>query len=802
LDQFVLCRHNLVMAQTGRRRGVQRLAAGAATILIVAAGAIFCERVLSDSNAREDAAVTAAEVHAQVEELSLVLHYATEAEPVPADVLAAIESHQAAITKGLEQLGQSNVERTAYRALAADADAYFAGLGAEVAAMRQGDSALATQLGAEVVDPAFTRLDTAVERAVTTAQAGADAGTRRARVGVLAMIPLVGLAVSLLLWREAKRQRAAERRRHQDESQARLEAMVQHSTDLIALTDEAGVVVYASPAARAVLGRSPEDLVGTCLLDLTHTGDRATVDTAMAEILRRPGGTETFDQRVRHADGGWRSLESVCTNRTTDPRLAGVVWNCRDVTDRRTLEDELSHLALHDSLTGLANRTLCLDRLGQALARTARRTNPTAVLLLDLDDFKDVNDSLGHQAGDAVLIEVAERLERVVRPGDTVGRLGGDEFAVVLEEVAEASVAREVAHRVLRSLAVPISTGPLLAGGRDVRLGGSIGLALSAYGQEAPEELVRNADVAMYRAKDRGKGCTVVFEPAMHSLAAERLDLSMDLEGAAERDELVIHFQPTVSLDTGHVEGAEALVRWQHPTRGLVSPAAFIPLAEQTGAIVGIGRWVLRQACAQAAEWHAAFPTRLRSMSVNLSGRQLAESGLVADVRAILHDTGLPPSALVLEITESVLMRDTEAVIERLRALKELGLRLAVDDFGTGYSSLAYLGRFAVDILKIDKSFVDAATSASGSALVQAIVAMASSLDLETVAEGIEDNAQVEQMAAAGCGAGQGFLMARPMPAPALAQVLTEGRPLLHRVPQAAVPEATVPQAAVAATDS
>ncbi|MEA2305108.1 MAG: hypothetical protein QOH43_2388 [Solirubrobacteraceae bacterium] len=419
----------------------------------------------------------------------------------------------------------------------------------------------------------------------------------------------------------------------------------------------------------------------------------------------------------------------------------------------------MTHQALHDSLTGLPNRVLFHDRLDHASARAERSGERLAVLFCDLDRFKTVNDSLGHQAGDDLLVEVARRLSSCLRGGDTAARLGGDEFAILLEELEGPEVAEAVAGRVLEALAEPV-----LIRGREVFARASIGIARSGPGVG---DLLRSADAAMYRAKADGRGRLAVFEPAMQQAAVDKLDLETDLQRAVERGELEVHYQPIFSLREGELVGFEALVRWRHPEKGLIPPGSFIPLAEETGLIDAIGRHVLYEACRQAAAWRVAHPVaRLATMSVNLSVRQLDQPGLVDDVAGALAKARLPPSCLLLEITETMLMGDTDQVVARLDALKSLGVRLAIDDFGTGYSSLRYLRRFPLDVLKMAKPFVDGLAAGSrDDALAGAIVDLGANLGLDVIAEGIEIVEQADRLGALGCGYGQGFHFARPLPA-------------------------------------
>ncbi len=462
---------------------------------------------------------------------------------------------------------------------------------------------------------------------------------------------------------------------------------------------------------------------------------------------------------MKHADGTWRTLEAIGRNLLDDPAVGGIVINHRDVTERKVLEAQLTRQAFHDALTGLPNRALFTDRVSHALRRRARQHRGVVVLFVDLDDFKAINDSLGHQAGDRVLQEVGERLRTTVRPGDTVARLGGDEFAFLLEDVADPRDADDVADRVATALAAPMAVG-----GVEVALRASVGIALAGDG-DAAADLLRDADTAMYTAKARGGGAYERFAPAMREAAISRFELGTDLRRAIDRQEFVLHYQPVVDLRAGGILGFEALVRWQHPTRGLLSPAAFVPAAEATGLIVPIGRWVLEEACRQAHRWQLDLPADPPlSMSANLSARELREPGLVAGVAAILERTGVDPATIVLEITETSMVEDADGAISTLQALKALGVRLAIDDFGTGYSSLSYLRRLPVDVLKLDRSFVvPAGRGDRESALVDAVFRLGRSLGLVTIAEGIEDAEQRDRLVSLGCRVGQGYLFARPM---------------------------------------
>ena len=589
----------------------------------------------------------------------------------------------------------------------------------------------------------------------------------------LRIMVLVGAVVTGLLLRATERSRwSAQVAQAESAGRARFAALVQHSSDVVTVVDATNVIRYQSPSVARVFGHGPDDLIGTNLRDLLHPEDRRRVFGLILTAQQEGRDCELIECRVRHADGSWRHAETAVSSMLDDPEVCGVILNTRDISERKALEEALAHQAFHDSLTNLANRALLKDRTEHALARAARRGRPLAVMLLDLDGFKAVNDSLGHDAGDELLKMVANRLQECVRPSDTAARLGGDEFAVLIEDLASPGDYAVVATRVLESLQPAFHVQ-----GKDVFVRGSIGIAMCGEGEDTADELLRNADVAMYMAKAEGKNRFELFNPSMHSAMLQRLDVEADLRRAVEHREFVLHYQPTVVLQTGRIAGVEALVRWQHPERGLVPPMDFIPVAEETGLIVPLGEWVLETACRQAKEWHVAHPNEpLLTMSVNLSARQLQHEGIVTTVERVLTSTGLSPETLTLEITESAVMNDHVTTIVRLNQLKALGVRIAVDDFGTGYSSLSYLRRFPIDVLKIDRSFVDGVTDGPQKrALLRTIVELGRTLNLETVAEGIEQPEEMQQLRSLDCDLGQGYYFARPLDADSVGELLATG---------------------------
>ena len=561
---------------------------------------------------------------------------------------------------------------------------------------------------------------------------------------------------------------------HRRESEARFSSLVARSSDLITVVAADGTVLYQSPSIERVLGYATEHVVGIRFDDLLPEEERPRLLAVLSKGSRASdAGPEAIECRLRHRDGRWLQFEVLHTNLLDDEHVRGIVLNSRDVSERKAFEEQLAHQAFHDSLTMLANRALFADRVEHALARASSEQSGLAVVFGDLDDFKTINDSLGHGAGDRVLIEVARRLAATVRPTDTAARFGGDEFAVLLERVGDDAEATEVAERILEAFAAPIQLEET-----EVFVRTSIGIAIVRGSTDTtPADLLRNADVAMYIAKRDGKGGYRVFEESMHAEALERLELRADLQRAIDSDQFELAYQPVVRLDDMIVSGVEALLRWRHPTRGVIAPSQFIPAAEDMGLIVPIGQWVLREAFAQAVQLQRTFPSDPPlTMAVNLSPRQLNQGDIVGDVRRAIRDSGVDPSTLVLEITESLMMADADLAILRLEEMKALGVRLAMDDFGTGYSSLSNLGRFPVDILKMDRSFLESGAEAADAGLAAAVVALGETLDLQVVAEGIELTSQMSSLRDLGCELGQGFLFARPMSIESVARYLSDAR--------------------------
>ncbi len=643
-------------------------------------------------------------------------------------------------------------------AAARGADAVLTGLSSS--GVPRADLSAARRLAADTAaDPAgVEQLRSAVRRLAVDLDHRQRTVNAEARLSYAGLLVLASLGWMAWFRRLVSRHRALQRevtaQQARSDGEQRLAALVRNATDVVAVCEADATISFATPPSLVLLGIADDQLVGTRLTELVHPGD---LDVFLQRLASPGLGVdEHILLRMVHADGRILSMEGTLSNLLGDPAVGGLVLTLRDITARRELEERLTFQAFHDGLTGMANRQLFTDRLQHALIRRSGPASPLVVLFCDLDDFKSVNDGAGHGVGDRVLAEVGARLKGVVRAGDTAARLGGDEFAILMDSATIES-AHEVAQRVQAALAPPI-----VVGDRSMTVRASIGLAQAVPGEMDAEEALRNADVAMYLAKDRGQSGIVVYESRVHTEALERLALRADLQRALTRSELMLHYQPIIDLRTVAVKGFEALVRWQHPTRGLMSPALFIPMAEETGLILPLGAWVLRAACEAAADMQR--PGCTPTMSVNVSAQQLSQPGFVDSVLAALTDTGLPSDRLTLEITETVILRDLDTVAPRLAALREVGVKVAIDDFGTGYSSLAYLSSLPVDVLKVDKSFIDKVTTDKQAAsLAEAIIALSHKMHFTTVAEGVEQPEQAAWLRKARCTYGQGYLWSRPV---------------------------------------
>jgi diguanylate cyclase (GGDEF)-like protein/PAS domain S-box-containing protein len=603
-----------------------------------------------------------------------------------------------------------------------------------------------------------------------------------------AAIVMFGLVVVRMIGLARTQEATAERERLllesalRTEGEVRLAALVQHSSDVILVLASDMGVEYASPSVRQVLGYEVSDFVGRRLSDYVPDEDRVLVASALGGLLARtPGPSEAFEFRIRHRDGRLLHTECLFTNLLEHVAVGGIVINLRDMTERKQFEEQLTYQAFHDPVTDLANGALFRDRVEHALRRRGEDSRSLAVLFLDLDDFKIINDTFGHDAGDRALQTISTRLRSALRESDTAARVGGDEFAVLLEGVAHETDVSEIVAELLE-----IISAPMWLDGREASVECSIGIVVArSAGDMGPpttvDELLRNADVAMYQAKTADGNTFRHFRPEMHETVVAQLALRADLKAAIAANELTLAYQPIFELEADKITGYEALLRWEHAVRGSVPPATFIPVAEDSGLIVTLGRWVLERACADAVAFQQDEPyPQHRVVSVNISAQQLARVEIVDEVRNALRSSGLDPHCLMLEMTESLLISDVELAIERLGALRKLGVRIAIDDFGTGYSSLSYILQLPIDVLKIDKRFIDSVDGDDReSRLTAAIIGLARVLDLRCIAEGIERPAQTARLKELGCDYAQGFLLGRPMSSDALQEILTATAPAM-----------------------
>ena len=640
--------------------------------------------------------------------------------------------------------------------------------------MQVGNFDEARQADFQEVGPQFDSMQHQVQIAIEAEDQWAQVVALRARNELLAAAILAATTILILLSRLQQQEHIAQlqetERNALRESEERFRALTEQSTDIILIADLSGHIKYASPSVHTVLAVHGDRLVGTNMDNLIHPEDLTKILNGGARSAAL-GQNPTAELRLRHADGRWRHFECVVRNLIHDRNIGGVVYNARDVTERKHAQDELLFNATHDALTGLPNRALFLARLQSVVDRMKRHPRPAAaVLFIDIDDFKVVNDCYGHATGDLFIKEVSNRLRACLRSDGTIARMGGDEFTVLVEEVTDPSDAIRAAQRIQSAL-----TLPFLLEGLEVFKSASIGIALTSP-ETSAEMVLQNADIAMYRAKDQGKACIELFDRTMHEQVMSRLLLEADLRDALQDEELTLHYQPIVAIDTGRVQGFEALLRWQASGSSSIAPGTFVPIAEQCGLIVPISIWVLKTACLEAARWRQLYPGNPPLyVSINISSRHFSHAGFVGHTKDALEESRVDPQCVTIELTESLAMNDVAATAQTMSQLRALGVTLSIDDFGTGYSSLSYLRRFPVDTLKIDQSFVET-MDAENYAIVKTIVGLAHNLDLRVVAEGVETRQQQRLLALAGCASAQGFLFAEPMPAKSVGPFIASNR--------------------------
>ena len=657
-------------------------------------------------------------------------------------------------------------------------DNYITSAGRQWILMQVGDFDEAKQADFQAVSPQFDLMQHQVQIAIDAEDKWAQGIALRARNEFLAAAILAATTILILFLRLKRQEHLGQlqetERNALRESEDRFRALTEQSTDVILIADRSGQIKYASPSVYTVLAVHGASLVGTNMIDLVHPDDFAkTMSTGSRSVAcgQNPRQNPIVEFRLRHADGRWLYFECVVRNLIQHENIGGIVYNARDITERKHAQEELLFNATHDVLTGLPNRALFLGRLQSVVDRMKRHPHQAAaVLFIDIDDFKIVNDCYGHATGDVLIKEVSNRLRTCLRNDGTIARMGGDEFTVLVEDVTDPSDAIRVAERIQSSF-----TRPFLLEGLEVFKSTSIGIALTS--PETPAEAVlQNADIAMYRAKSQGKACSELFDRTMHEQVMSRLLVEAKLRYALENEELTLHYQPIVAVDTRAVQGFEALLRWQPSGSNSIPPSTFVPVAEQCGLIVPISVWVLKKACLEAASWRQRYPADPPLyVSINISSKHFSHAGFIGHVKDALEESAIDPQCITIELTESLAMNDVAATLQTMLQLRTFGVKLSIDDFGTGYSSLSYLRRFPVDTLKIDQSFVKT-MDAENYAIVKTIIGLARNLELKVVAEGVETPNQHQLLALAGCGSAQGYLFAEPMPAKSVGNFIESNR--------------------------
>lgn len=643
----------------------------------------------------------------------------------------------------------------------------------EAKAFSSGKRADVDRIAASATRPLHFKLDRTLDIFEAERRHEAEVGTITLAFFATGSFIFVGALIAVLFGLHQRRTMAMLASRSgqaaAEASERRFRSLVRNNADVIAVTNEEGQVKLMSEASERLFGQSSASLIGKSFYDLVHKEDLPLLQGAYAAVWAEPSSTNMVEIRILTAAGGSRPFQVTLNNLSSDPDVQGALLTCHDLYERKRLEDELTHNAFHDLLTGLPNRALFMDRLEHQLRTRSGETPNASVLFIDLDNFKIVNDSLGHAVGDELLLMAAKRLASTVRPGDTVARLGGDEFTILLVGVGNAAEAVKAAQRILASL-----EAPFLLENREVIVPASIGIAVCNRTGVDAFQLLRDADTAMYAAKAQGKNGFAVFDRRMNAAAMDRLELETQLRQAIDGKQLILHYQPIIDMVTGRLGEVEVLLRWQHPTRGLVAPGKFIPIAEETNLVVPIGEWVLREACAQLARWDRRYRDhRDLGINVNVSGRQLRHPSFVPVLAQILAEHGIEPYRVKLDISETAMLRDFESARDMIEALRATGVKIAIDDFGTSHSTISFLSRLPVDTLKIDGTLIaPLGLDTRSRGVVSAMISMARTLGLQVTSEGIETKEQLDVLRKLGCDSGQGNHFAHPAPADAIDKML------------------------------
>ena len=765
-----------------RQRSQASLIAG---IALITAALIFIGITMlnkADESRRVQAAVR--EVEAHVNLVRSLLWEAQSHRQVTFESQAEFRHSEAEILQVTRALAEQSGRKRDLEMLRDACADYLAAVNREMVLARTGQFDSAREIDTAAVTPSFRALQKMVDLISDEQNESSQRTALTLRLGFIAAALFSTATMLLYFHRFSAQHRRAElavvERALALKNEGRFRTLTEHSTDVIMIADTRGTITYMSPSVQSVLGWKDHTLLGTNLARWTHEDDAPLVQAALAAVGAQ-GRASAIDFRLGHADGRWLDFRCLIRNLVEDANIRGLLLNARDVTQDKRTQEILDFHSSHDPLTELPNRAVFMDRVRMVIERRKRHPGlQAAVLCLDLDDLKVVNDSMGHDSGDSLIVQFGQRLRACVRDVDTVARplevreggvvarLGGDEFIVLLEDLNDPSDAIRVAQRIQAVMAEPF-----VLHGQEVFKGVSIGISFMTDDMDA-RSLIANADVAMYRAKMNGKSRYEAYDHEMQAQINRRLDLEGALRHAVEAREFRLQFQPIVSLTTGRVGGLEALVRWERPGVGLVSPADFIPLAEEIGVIVDLGQWVLLEACRQAARWVPASMEPAPYVAVNVSARQFTYPLFVDQVKDALRSTGLDPHRLKVELTEGTAIEDPERALDRMLQLAELGVTLSLDDFGTGYSSLSALRRFPVKTIKIDRSFIaHIHRNSQVAAIVTAICGLARILCMDVVAEGLENVEQLAKLRAISCDYAQGYLLARPLPAEAIPELLS-----------------------------